>query len=316
MGLVAVLAETGVPRRLLHLAAGAGVLGDGPVSAAEADARTGDLVDASLLGFTVGGVAVAAHRLVMRVARERLAAGGTLPAVLAAAVRLLTDALSAVGEPWRDPAWVRELAGQVGAVTASQASYLDALTGQALTGLLALRQRAVSLLNILGGSTELVIAAAEPLVTDFEWLLGAEHPDTLTSRGNLATAFRDAGGTDEAVVLFERVLADFERLLGAEHPQTLLWRNNLALAYRAVGRRAEAAALLERVLADSERLLGAEHPDTLMSRNNLATAYQDAGRRAEAVALLERTLADSERLLGAEHPNTKVIRSNLAALTT
>jgi hypothetical protein len=45
IGLVAVLAETGLPRRVLHLAAEAGVLGDG-VGAAEVDAGVGDLADA------------------------------------------------------------------------------------------------------------------------------------------------------------------------------------------------------------------------------------------------------------------------------
>ena len=82
----------GAARVLLHLAAGAGVLGDGRVGAAEVDAGVGDLADASLLGFTVDGESVVAHRLVMRVARERLAAEGGLPAVLDGAVRVLADA--------------------------------------------------------------------------------------------------------------------------------------------------------------------------------------------------------------------------------
>jgi hypothetical protein len=60
MGLVAVLAETGVSRRLLHLAAEAGILGDG-FGAADVDAGIGDLADGSLLGFTVDGGSVVAH---------------------------------------------------------------------------------------------------------------------------------------------------------------------------------------------------------------------------------------------------------------
>jgi len=52
-------------------------------------------------------------------------------------------------------------------------------------------------------------------------LLGADHPNTLASRGNLALAYRDAGRLEEALALFERTLADFERRLGADHPDTL-----------------------------------------------------------------------------------------------
>ena len=98
MGLVAVLAESGVPRRVLYLAAGAGVLGDGRVGAAEVDAAVGDLADASLVGFTVDGGSVVAHRLVMRVARERLAAEGGLRAVLDGAVRVLAGVAGGFGD--------------------------------------------------------------------------------------------------------------------------------------------------------------------------------------------------------------------------
>jgi hypothetical protein len=75
MGLAAVMAETGVPRRLLHMAASAGVLGNGLLTAAEVDAVLGDLADASLMGFTVDD-AVVVHRLIMRVVREQLAVEG------------------------------------------------------------------------------------------------------------------------------------------------------------------------------------------------------------------------------------------------
>jgi tetratricopeptide (TPR) repeat protein len=312
MGLVAVLAESGVPRPLLHLAAESGALGGGPVGPAEADAGVGDLADASLLGFTVDGGSVVAHRLVMRVARERLAGEGGLSAMVDTAVLVLADVADGFGEAWRDPAGVRELAGQVSAVVACLAAHPDVFAGEAPAGLLRLRLRAVYLLNKLGDSTGLAILAAEPLAADCERLLGADHPDTLSAWTNVAYAYKAAGRTAEAIALYERTLAVGERLLGADHPDTLISRNNLAMAYQAVGRTAEAIPLHERTLADRERLLGADHPDTLQSRNNLATTYRAAGRTAEAIRLHERTLADRERLLGADHPNTLTSRNNLA----
>ncbi len=150
----------------------------------------------------------------------------------------------------------------------------------------------------VGGSLITIFA---PL---FEWVPGADHPDTKAAR------------MAEAIPLYRGALADCERVRGIDHPSTLRWRNNLAMAYRAAGRTAEAIPLLERTLADCERVRGTDHPYTLTTRNNLAMAYRAAGRTAEAIPLLERTLADCERVRGADHPDTKAAREGLAALTS
>jgi tetratricopeptide (TPR) repeat protein len=147
---------------------------------------------------------------------------------------------------------------------------------------------------------------------DFERVLGADHPDTLTSRNNLAYAYESAGDLGRAIPLYAATLADRERVLGADHPDTLLSRNNLAYAYRSAGDLGRAIPLLEATLADCERVLGADHPSTLLSRNNLAGAYESAGDLGKAIPLLEATLADRERVLGADHPDTLLSRNNLA----
>ena len=86
---------------------------------------------------------------------------------------------------------------------------------------------------------------------------GADHPNTLTARNNLATAYRIAGRTDEAIRLLEQNPNRQERVLGADHPDTLTARNNLGDAYRVAGRTDEAIRLLEQTLTDRERVLGA-----------------------------------------------------------
>lgn len=189
MGLMSVLAETGVRRELLSAAVG---------SEEEADEGLGDLADASLLGFSVDRRSVIAHRLVMRVVRERLASGGGLAAVVHEAIRALMKTAPAIDEAWRGPGAVRDLAGQVAAVMACLTGHQEVITGQMLEGLLLLRLRSAILLTKLGNSTGLAIAAAEPLAADCERLLGADHPDTLTSRSTLAAAYRAAGRTAEA----------------------------------------------------------------------------------------------------------------------
>ena len=61
-----------------------------------------------------------------------------------------------------------------------------------------------------------------------ERVLGTDHPNTLASRNNLASAYQAAGRTAEAIPLLEQTLADCERVLGTDHPVTLASRNNLA----------------------------------------------------------------------------------------
>jgi len=148
-------------------------------------------------------------------------------------------------------------------------------------------------------------------LTDYERILGPDHPDTLTSRNNLASAYRSAGELEQAINLFEQNLADSEHILGPNHPNTLATRNNLASAYQNAGR-LEAIDLFEQNLADSEHILGPNHPHPLISRNNLAYAYQFAGRLEQATDLFEQNLTDTLRILGPDHPWTTLFRNNLA----
>ena len=59
-------------------------------------------------------------------------------------------------------------------------------------------------------------------------VLGEEHPDTLTSIGNLALTYRNQGRWKEAEQLEVQVLEMTKRVLGEEHPSTLTSMANLA----------------------------------------------------------------------------------------
>ena len=149
-------------------------------------------------------------------------------------------------------------------------------------------------------------------VTQAGDILGPNHPNTLTSRNNLACAYQDAGKLEESITLYEQNFTDFTRILGPDHPDTLTSRNNLAGAYREAGRVEEAITLYQQNLKDFENLLGPDHPDTLTSRNNLASAYQAAGRLDKAIPLYQQNLKDRTRTLGPDHPDTLTSRNNLA----
>jgi tetratricopeptide (TPR) repeat protein len=314
MDLLAVLSAAGVSRSLVHAAAGEGLPGrDGllpPLAPEAADRVLARLAGTSLLTFSLDGSAVTAHRLVMRVIRENLAADSTLSVVCESAARLLDGLAESRWENWHeDRAVTRDLVEQI---TALDESATRRPSGGDLDRLmLQLQTLAAGLLYLLGDSAAQSIVIGERLVAGSERVLGPDHRDTLTSRNNLGLAYWSAGRLDEAITLHEQNLATRERVLGPDHPDTLTSRNNLGLAYWSAGRLDEAATLHEQVLAARERVLGPDHPDTLTSRNNLGLAYWSAGRNDEAITLDEQVLAARERVLGPDHPDTLQSRSNL-----
>ena len=311
MALLSVLSPAGVPREFLQLAGQTGALGNHAASdGAAVDQLLGRLAERSLLSFSLDDRAVIAHRLVLRVVRERLTRLGRLAQVCrAAASALKAYADDLVGSA--DRAAVRDTTEQIAAL-ARNASELPGDKDGLAEPLLGLRLLALYHLNELGDSPYQAIVVGEALVEDGERLLGPGHPNPIVSRSNLANAYRAAGRIDDATRLQERTLREMERLWGANDSYTLGARTNLALSYQEVGRAAEAITLLERTLADRERILGRDHPAVLRDRNNLAAAHHLAGRPAEAISLYERTLADRERILGPDHPHTLVSRGNLA----
>ena len=126
------------------------------------------------------------------------------------------------------------------------------------------------------GDARRAIDCFERALDVIEKVRGHDHPDTLTSRNNLAGAYESAGDLNRAIPLYERTLADAERILGPNHPNTLTSRNNLAGAYRAAGDLNRAIPLYERALADAERVLGDGHPITETVRSNLRAVKDDA----------------------------------------
>ena len=117
----------------------------------------------------------------------------------------------------------------------------------------------------------------------FEWVPGADHPNTIRPQDKLAMSCLAAGRTAKAIRLFKRTLAECERTLGADHPYTFRSRNNLAMSYRAAGRTAEAIPLLERTLADCERA-GLPRPRASRRAGSVAVAVAGA-HRGDAVAV-------------------------------
>ena len=69
-------------------------------------------------------------------------------------------------------------------------------------------------------------------------VLGAEHPDTYLSMGNLACTYLNQGRWIEAEQLAVQIMEMRKKVLEAEHPNTLLSMDNLASTYLKQGGRA------------------------------------------------------------------------------
>ncbi|WP_175084698.1 tetratricopeptide repeat protein [Candidatus Frankia nodulisporulans] len=73
-----------------------------------------------------------------------------------------------------------------------------------------------------------------------ERILGPDHPNTLTSRNNLAGAYQTAGRLTDATDLYEQTLTDRRRVLGSDHPLTRTVAANLARCIGGEGTTADA----------------------------------------------------------------------------
>lgn len=168
--------------------------------------------------------------------------------------------------------------------------------------------------SLLGlGEATLAIEVFAKARATRESQLGPDHPDTLTSMGNLALGYQAAGQLDLALPLLEETLRLEQATLGPDHPETLTSMGNLAFGYKDAEQLDLALPLLEETLRLVKAKRGPDHPETLASMNNLAEGYRTSGRPDLALPLSEETLRLAQAKLGPEHPNTLKSIANLAA---
>jgi hypothetical protein len=159
------------------------------------------LAGASLLTFSGDGATVSAHRLVMRIVRERRVRRGDWPRLIVSTAELLEVIAGSLEPVWQYRPAARDLVQQIVALGEHTAGYLDSSDSAMTRSLLGLHGWALKCLDELGDSPARAVQLGEPLVTDSERVLGDAHSDTLISRNNLAGAYRDAGRIDQATAL-------------------------------------------------------------------------------------------------------------------
>ena len=302
---LALLAPSGVPRPWLHR------VGESEPIARQA---VGALVGHSVCALSEDGRYVRIHGLQGRVLREDYM---RQPEVFADLEGAVVDLLKGIDMDRADTGDVQrsdalDMADQLRAIAEQhgQARYSPHEARIGLSSITTILSRTMQCLTDMGRpQTALTLQGTVDMLTD---ALGPDHPDTLTTRNNLATAYLDAGHVSTAIDIYEAVLADRTRILGPDHPNTLATRSNLAGAHQDAGDLLTAIDMYETLLDDCISVLGPDHPNTLGTRSNLARAHRQAGHLSTAIAMFEALLPDMTRVLGPDHPDTLAARIDLA----
>ncbi len=143
---------------------------------------------------------------------------------------------------------------------------------------------------------------------------GIDHPRTLVSMGNLASAYMRAETPDLALPLVEQTLRLWK---GKTHPSDsdmLEVMNELAAIYRYSGLRAKAVKLEDETYQLAKTTLGAKDKRTLIFMTNLASDYSQVDKLDLATPLMEEALRLETVQLGPDHVDTLFCMNSLAVL--
>ncbi|MGW1774901.1 tetratricopeptide repeat protein [Streptomyces sp. NPDC002104] len=314
--LIAMLDPNGVPNSVVtsraaraHLAADPSDAGGmdrrsrTPISTTQAEEALRALHRLNLIDHTLDGryASVRTHRLIQRSVRDRLH-----PRTLHGLARTAADALLSV---WPAPAHDR------------------VLTQTLLANVSALRRCAEEDLyrpdfhpvlfrygNSLGalGQANAALGHFRKLFRAACGVLEPDHPQTLSTRHEIARWLGQKGDVLGARAAFERLLSDRRRILGAEHAQTLATQHSLAYWRGRSGDTAGAISAFEELLAARTSVLGPDHSRTRATRQDLIRWRGMAGEPKAAMTAFEELLADQQRSMTPNHPRVLATRHNLA----
>lgn len=282
-----------------------------PLAGAAADPLAWVRVLASLRRYAVARVesdSLVLHRIPAALLRTHGAFTPSDDSWPAVAVRLLRAVVPA--SPWNDPdtwpVW-RTMLGHV--LVATQAGRSLQAVDDEVDWLV---HRMGTYLHAIGDPTA-ARQHFERVYRSRRERLGADHPDTLASGNNWASALWATGEYTEAVRLAEDTVDRKRRVFGDDDPATLISATNLATFFWSLGEYQRAKDIDQDTLEKRRRILGEDHPDTLVSACNVAADLRELGQHREARELDERLLARARHALGKDHLGTLLLALHLAA---
>jgi tetratricopeptide (TPR) repeat protein len=129
---------------------------------------------------------------------------------------------------------------------------------------------------------------------------GADNPNTLATRFNMALSLFRQQRYIDALSIFEEVLEKLTRVLPLDHPQTLTTTVVMANALAQLNRYDKSLKMFEDVMPKLTRVKGEDHDDTLTAMVNMATAqyllrhYDDSKQTATRGLLIARRVGKEE----------------------
>lgn len=168
------------------------------------------------------------------------------------------------------------------------------------------------------------VSDSQDLVTkaksEFERLLGPEHPNTLSSAIVQAMGYSLEGRMKYAEDTLSTLLETCERVLEADHHVKEQAKENLAEIYYSNGRFQDAERLWEEILKARKASLGERHPSTLATKANLGSSYtksqnvkDDPSKFRQGFAYLSEVLEATKKRLPQDHPNTLTAKGAISA---
>jgi tetratricopeptide (TPR) repeat protein len=147
-------------------------------------------------------------------------------------------------------------------------------------------------------------------------VLGEEHPDTLSSIGDMGSLLQSQGKPGAALAYYREALEKSRRVLGEDHRATLDALSNMGAVLIDLGKIDEAAPYYHEVLDRCRRIHGEDDPVTLSAMGEVGTLLQKQGKPAEATTYFREVLEKRRRVLGTDHPDTITSLASLGNVLT
>ena len=141
------------------------------------------------------------------------------------------------------------------------------------------------------GDFDNAVEMGEKALKFHELYLGFRHPDTLTTKNNLAYNYsqRNKGDDQEkALKIFNEVYPLQCNIIGKKHPHTLITLSNLARCYSLLNENDKAIKLGKKAYKGQKRVLGKKFHDTIETYDDISRSYSGLQNYKKALKISKR----------------------------
>ena len=138
------------------------------------------------------------------------------------------------------------------------------------------------------------------------------HKKIATIQSNLALVLKNLGKYEAAEILLREALESKLKIYEPGHPRLAVTQSNLALVLSDLGKYEAAEILLREALESDLKSFGKGHPTVAVRQSNLATVLQNLGKYEAAEILLREVVDSMKKNYELGHPHIAQAQSNLA----